>query len=214
MRISHTQLAACQSNPEAWARNRLNSSESFKMGMSYDRALRLSIHKFHSNLDSKAAHKYLEKVISTHQKKGKLLNIIKIGEVTENLRSYIAWFKASKTIVISSDFVLSDKSKEFLTLGGKVSRFDSLLEGGYRAVLFGIPNNRWEKELRFPLIQQLVSEMFARPVQEIEVGYQRLNGKDLQTIAFNPKEIDKAYSQFRTLSQLVHGYYSKPLPKN
>ena len=195
MRISHTQLGSCEANPEAWVRNHLKSADPFQMGMTYDRAIRLSIHKFHVTQDSRTAHKYLEAVISKHQKNGKLQNTSKLKLIRNTLTDYIAWYTRSKTVLISSDFILRDTAKRDLTLGGKMARFDAS-SNGYRAVLFGLAQSGWKKELRFPLLQGLIASMFMRPANEISVGFQMLDGSGLVTVSYSAKEIQKATERF------------------
>jgi hypothetical protein len=208
MRISHTQLGTCQSNPTAWIRAKMGSSSSPVFGMSYDRALRLALHDFHKTQDSEAAHKYLEGIISKQQKKRKFLNAAKVGEITDNLTSYVKWFQSAGIVVVSSDFLLRDLSQNFLTLGGKISRLD-LVKSGYRTVLFGDATVDWRNELRLPLIQNLIATMFARPAEEISVGFQKLNGKELETTKYSASEIIGAQKRFKALTRTVQEQSSK-----
>jgi hypothetical protein len=159
MRIPHTQLEECRLNPVRWLNLQQSAAASApKFGMSYDRALRLAIHHFRKT-DEASARRYLEDVILKYQQKGKFLNQARIDGIRKDLESYIKWRRASPDTIIDSDFVLKDPSGGFLTLGGKVSRLD-LTADGYRAILFGSPRPGWKQELRMPLIQSLVSEMY------------------------------------------------------
>lgn len=208
MRVSHAELNRCEASPESWVRNRLKSTDAFQMGMTYDRALRLSIHKFHVTKDSKIALNYLDAVITRHQKRGRLQNMTRVNLITRSLTDYIAWYNRSKIVLISSDFILRDTTKRFLTLGGKIARLD-LTSGGYRAVLFGATPIGWKKELRFPLMQGLIATMFMRPANEISVGFQMLDGSGLAITSYSAKEIQKAVEQFEALGMKMKRYTSE-----
>jgi len=209
MRISHIQLETCRSNPIQWVKLRLNqgTSASPQFGMSYDRALRLAIHSFHKT-DATTARRYLENLILRQQQKKKFLNRPRVDGIRRDLESYMKWRKSCSDTVIDSDFQLKDTGTSFLTLGGKISRLD-LTSNGYRAVLFGVPNPTWKQELRMPLIQSLVAEMYGRPVEEITVGFQRLDGQNLETTTYSRVEIKRALKQFQSLAETVEKQ-SKP----
>jgi hypothetical protein len=60
-----------------------------------------------------------------------------------------------------------------------------------------------------PLIQSLVAEMPDRPVEEITVGFQRLDGQNLETTTYSRVEIKQALKQFQSLAETVEKQ-SKP----
>jgi len=203
MRIPHTQLELCRSNPAHWLKLRLKpgGASAPQFGMTYDRALRLAIHCFHKS-DEVFTRRYLEDLILRQQQKKKFMNRPRVDAIRKDLESYMKWRRSSSDTVIDSDFLLKDAGNTFLTIGGKISRLD-LTADGYRAVLFGMPNPNWKQELRMPLIQSLVSEMYNRPLQEISVGFQRLDGKNLQITTYSAMEIKKALKQFRSLAETI-----------
>jgi len=184
MKISHSELELCRSNPSQWAAARIASASTKpRFGMTYDRALKLAIHKFH-NSDAQAALQYLEDLITRHQQKKKLLNKLRVEGIRKQLSYYIKWWKACDAPMIDSSFTLRDSGAGTLALGGKISRLD-LTAKGYRAVLFGIAKIDWKQELRMPLIQWIISEMYGRPISEISVGFQKVDGTNLDTHTYS-----------------------------
>jgi hypothetical protein len=176
--------------------------------MTYDRALRLSIHNFHKTQDSKAAQEYLGTIIEKQQRKNKFLNQDRVNGIHNSLNSYIKWFRSNETVVVSSDFVLRDLGGDYFTLGGKISRLD-VIKDGYRGVTFGPATPAWQGELRFPLIQRLLAEMYNRPASEMSIGFQELDGQGLKVERFSKAQIESALKEFKKLGRIVKSYATK-----
>jgi len=197
MRISHTQLESCLANPRAWYRASL-TDQSHPYPMGYDRILRLSILHFHKST-ALAARKYMAQVIRKHD----LRNASRINEIETSLERYIKWATEDRTKVADTKVNLAHQIG-FLELRGEIGRVD-VTTAGYRAVLFGKAPDGWEQQLRMPLIQVAIASMYGRPQDEMEVGFQQLDGNNLTTRNYSARRIQKAEDTFTELGRTIRG---------
>ena len=63
-----------------------------------------------------------------------------------------------------------------------------------------------------PLIQAAIGAMYGRPLGNIAVGFQELDGSGLQTVVYNHRQISAAKQRFRELAETVR-QLSKPQRK-
>jgi hypothetical protein len=169
--------------------------------MGYNQALLHAIHRYHrSSGDAPASRKYLQQLIDKN-----FQNEIRSGDIQDKLESYIKWHKKSGLIVADSKFRIKLNLDVLLELRGEMHRFD-MLSNGYRAMLLGeyLPN--WEHQLRMPLLQRAAALRFGRPVNEVSVGVQHLDGSDILVKQYSKAEITKAVVDFKKLSGTVQGY--------
>lgn len=195
MRISHNTLDDCLRNPRQWfISTRSSSSHPYKMG--YERVLRLSIYHCHKN-SADEARRYMSEKITRHN----FRNAQRVSEIENGLESYIAW-AVSERLRNAGVQININLSLGFLELRGEISRID-VIDSGYRAVLLGTRTENWQSQLRMPLIQSAVSLTYARPAQEVEVGFQELDGANLQTVSYGSRQLKAAQEEFRVLGNAV-----------
>jgi hypothetical protein len=199
MKISHSSLQECLADPRGWLDSQ--DSSSYPAGMTYIRALKLAIHVFHtSEFDVARARSYLQDTITRHQGKGKLLNVKRIDEVEQALEAYMNWAVSEDLQVVDSNINLGDYiDVTGIPLGGLIPRIDLLVGGGYRAILIGKFAPSWQREMRMPLIQVAVSRIYGRPLGEISVGVQNVDGSDLEARIYGRRA---ALTAETTLNQL------------
>ncbi len=94
----------------------------------------------------------------------------------------------------------------FLVLGGEISRLD-ITDPGYRAVILGDIPAGWRQHLRLPLIQRAVAMKYGRPVLEIAVAMQNLDGTGLDSLSFSESETSQAEHELRALGESVRGLF-------
>jgi hypothetical protein len=199
MKISHTQLEACKANPRAWVRALGGPDPIFQLG--YNQALLHTIHHYHkSGGNERQARKYLQDLIARH-----FQNEHRSEQIQEWLEAYIRWYRRSAIIVADSKFRIRLNLGVLLELRGELHRFD-VLTGGYRAVLLGTYSIGWENQLRMPLLQRASAQRFGRPVDDVSVAAQHLDGSNLETRHYSRGEIIDAEAEFRRLSGTVEGY--------
>jgi hypothetical protein len=199
MKISHTQLEDCRANPRAWIQARAGADPFFTLG--YNQALLHAIHQYHKAAgDARAARKYLEGLIERHFK-----NENRSEQIQEWLKAYIRWHRNSGVIVADSKFRIKLSVGVVLELRGEMHRFD-FLPNGYRAMLLGTYAQNWTNQLRMPLLQRAAAFRFGRPVEDISIGVQYLDGSELEEKRYSRNEITKAEEDFRNLSVKVEGY--------
>ena len=199
MRISHRQLAQCQSNPTEWVSNQVDQNEKFYR-MSYERCLREEIHRFHQHRDVKGARQYLQEKFLKH----KLKNNSRIQETLRCLNAYMSWFQSEGIIPIRSQFPLNFGLGHEVILGGFISRVDMMPKiKGYRAILLEDIPLRWEEELRMPLIQRGIARSCYRPEDKFVVGIQELDASNLAVTSYSKADIDDAEQIVRQLAEKV-----------
>jgi hypothetical protein len=194
MKISHADLEPCLRNPKQWLTSTSGASHAFKMG--YDRALQFAIYHYHGT-SAREARAYLASMISRHNFK----NAARVSQIETGLDSYIAWARRENLRIAAVKSNISFACG-FLELRGEISRID-VTRSGYRAIILKNPPLEWQDQLRMPLIQQAISATFGRPADEIEVGFQKLNSTNLQTISYDAGQRESAEARFRSLGRSI-----------
>jgi hypothetical protein len=72
-------------------------------------------------------------------------------------------------------------------------------------LLGSFPAN-WRKQLRMPLIQKAISEQFARPLNEVAVAVQQLDGSNLQVRSYSANAVAQSERQFKKLARQLEQY--------
>ena len=197
MRISHRELAQCQSNPTEWVSNQVNQTEKFYR-MSYERCLREEINRFHQYRDVKVARQHLQEKFLKH----KLKNNSRIQETLRCLNAYMNWFQSEGIMPIGSQFPLNFGLGHGVILGGYISRVDMMPKPkGYRAILLENIPLRWDEELRMPLIQRSLARFYHRPEDKFAVGIQELDARDLVEVSYSKAAMDDAEQIARQLAE-------------
>lgn len=199
MRISHRELESCRSGPRQWVASRVNPQSGWSFG--YNQALLLAIHRFHK-LGANAARQHLDNMLNEH-----FTDQSRIDAISHDLLAYIQWADQTNLIVADSKIRINLDVGGYLVLAGEVSRLD-ITNAGYRAVILGSKPPYWREHLRLPLIQRAIARNYGRPIGEIEVGMQNLDGTELETLSFTETEIGQAENDFRVLGASVRGYFT------
>jgi len=167
----------------------------------YNQALLLAIHRFHK-LGANAARQHLDNMLNEH-----FTDQSRIDAISHDLLAYIQWADQTNLIVADSKIRINLDVGGYLVLAGEVSRLD-ITNAGYRAVILGSKPPYWREHLRLPLIQRAIARNYGRPIGEIEVGMQNLDGTELETLSFTETEIGQAENDFRVLGASVRGYFT------
>jgi hypothetical protein len=195
MRISHTDLEVCVRNPRQWYASTIAApTHGYKMG--YERVLRLSVFHFHKTT-AEAARDYLTDMIKKHQ----LKNTTRVSEIENGLEAYIKW-TISERLKVAGTHVRISLALGFLELRGEIGRVD-VTDSGYRGVLLSEAVPNWQAQLRMPLIQAAIASLYGRPTERTEVGFQELDGSNLQTVIYASRQITTAQEKFRALGRLM-----------
>ncbi len=116
--------------------------------------------------------------------------------------TYIQWYESSGVIVADHRSRLDLDLENGLILGGTVSRLD-ITNDGYRAILLGSRKPTWQQETRMPLIQRTMAAKYERPEDEVSVGYQNLDGSDLEVVVYSQTTLNEAENIARQLASIV-----------
>jgi hypothetical protein len=193
MKISHRDVEGCLKDPAGWMAEQA-AEKYFRIG--YDQLLRFAIYHFHDTGDATAGRSHLEAALESND----LRKAARVEKAVSDFDSYAIWTTDEGLVVIDRNFRINHEFPDSLALGGQISRID-YTPSGYRAVLLGNHDPNWRTELRFPLIQRAISEQFKRPVGEIAVGCQLLDGSGLEVEVYNPPGLTEAEGEFRALAK-------------
>ena len=197
MKISHKQLEECRQQPRQWLVN-VSGSYTGPRRLGYSQVLQLAIHLYHKDGSAANARQHL----STLMARADFRNAVRVDLTEASLDSYIDWHSASGTITADHRVRLLLDIQGYLALSGEVSRVDITPEG-YRGVLLGVPPRGWRDQLRMPLLQRALSRKYGRPLNELSIGVQELDGSGLAITNFSLRRITEAEREFLDLGQQV-----------
>jgi hypothetical protein len=111
------------------------------------------------------------------------------------------WYYRESPVVSNWGMRLAFNLGHNFELGGEISRIDlDIGSGGYNGVLLGNRAISWRGELRFPLIQRALAKVLQRPEGEIHVGFQSIDGTQLELTSFPPLILDESEGRARELA--------------
>ena len=196
MKISHVELEKCLLYPRSWVAQRISPSPGGPR-TGYDGATKLAIYKFHGTASASQAQHHLSQLLS----RLRLTNTILTDRAMANLDSYIEWCVRHSPVVSGWKLRLDYDLGNNFALGGEISRIDvDIGSGGYRGVLLGNRPTDWRRQLRVPLIQRALAAKLQRPESEISVGFQNIDGTQLELISFPRVVSDEAEDRARRLA--------------
>ncbi|MGI9074282.1 MAG: hypothetical protein ACR2JB_23880 [Bryobacteraceae bacterium] len=197
MKISHKQLEECRQQPRQWLVNGARSYTGPRR-LGYAQVLQLAIHRYHKDQAADAARQHMSTLIA----RADFRDPIRVDLTEASLDSYIDWHGSSSTITADHRVRLSLDLRGYLALSGELSRVDITPEG-YRGILLGVPPRGWRDQLRMPLLQRALATKYGRPVNEISVGIQDLDGSGLAVTSFSSRRIAEAERGFLDLGNQI-----------
>jgi hypothetical protein len=199
MRLSHTELAECVADPRGWLIKKRRTTGGRTLG--YEQILKLGILRFHKDggVNPEDARQHIRAILG---RQPKLRDEVRKKEVFRRFGEYVEWYFEAGVIVGAVRTRVSVEVSASLTLAGEVSRVD-VVDEGYRGVLLGRHSDDWKAELRMPLLQLGLANALARPVAEVEIGVQNLDGGGLQSTRFESHAITRAQRRLRDLAKTL-----------
>jgi len=195
MRISHAELENCISNPRRWIAQKIGPSVGGPR-TGYAGAIKLAIYRFHATSRGLDAQRHLDQLLLRLN----LTNPVQSDRARDNLNSYIDWVMRESPVVSNWKLRLEFDLSAGWILGGEVSRVDiDLPSEGYHGILIGNRPNNWRRQVRMPLIQRALAARLQRPEAEILVGFQDIDGSDLELVSFPRAVTDQAERSAREL---------------
>jgi hypothetical protein len=82
-------------------------------------------------------------------------------------------------------------------------------DDGYRGVLLGARTTKWQTELRMPLIQRALADMYGRPLELFSVGFQELDGSALDVVQYSARQDQRAVRALGALADEVLQHLSE-----
>jgi hypothetical protein len=196
MKIRHIELEKCLANPRSWLAQMISPPPGGPR-TGYDGATKLAIYKFHVTDSASQAQHHLSQLLS----RLRLTNTLLTDRAMANLDSYIEWCVRHSPVVSGWRLRLDYDLGNNFELGGEISRIDvDIGSEGYRGVLLGNRPTDWRRQLRVPLIQRALAAELQRPESEISVGFQNIDGTQLELISFPRLVLDEAENRARRLA--------------
>src|SRR5579862_2838172 len=115
-------------------------------------------------------------------------NAVGVDLTEAGLDSYINWHQTYGNITADDRVRISLDVQGYLALSGEVSRVDITSEG-YRGILLDVPPRGWQDQLRMPLLQRALARLYGRPLNEVSIGVQDLDGSGMAITRFSSRRI-------------------------
>lgn len=163
MRISHRDLEAARSDPRAWARS--SDTPEPRRYSRYGLLLN-SITCYHRSRDLDEAMRYLRDGYVRNFKRPEFLDMLE-----NRLSTYVEDYLALDGATVLWRVRVSHEIASDLELRGEIPRVDLRTDGKYAAWLFSQEPTEWRNQLRMPLIQEFVSELYAVHLSDVTVGF-------------------------------------------
>jgi hypothetical protein len=197
VRLTHSELQDCLNDPSRWVASKVNPAKGGPRP-GYDFCLREGIYHYHKTGDLLAARTYIERTTSRR----KLANRFRIDEILGRFDSYVQWYQNANIVVADHRSRLDYGLGAGVILGGTISRLD-ITDHGYRAILLGQRNPVWSNELRMPLIQRAMAIKYERPEDELSVGYQNLDGTQIELVLYSDDVLNLAENTAQQLATTI-----------
>ncbi len=201
MKISHKDLEACRLSPKSWVEAQGLNGGGRRLG--YGRALALAIMEFHKTNSVASASAKIDQYVAKN-----FTNEKRIANLYQNLDDYATWFDGSAVISADSNVLLAFPVDQNWQLGGYVARIDSLASR-YRAILFEGIAAGWKDQLRMPLIQIAIAQLYGRPANEVRVGLQEIDGNVIADTRYSKAQRDAAFMEFMGIGSKVSKLWPK-----
>lgn len=197
MRISHRQLGQAERDPRGWARAQEHPP---RYTQGYDSYLRHAIARLHKSGAIIEAEQHLSRLFT--RAAGRLTNQSRIDDTFERLRSYNRWWRGAGLANVACNVNIELSFEPDHVLGGRVDRID-IAGARYQGVLLGAVEPGWSSELRHPLLQVALADLYQVPIQSMSVGVQNLDGTDMELRCYTEKERLTARERLKTLGRAL-----------
>lgn len=201
--ISFGQLENARNSPKAFAKSLDNpdgGSPRFSKFMAWQLAV-FHYHKEKNNL-SKAINYFETTFLRNFADNSK--NKTEREELIEQLEAYANDERRKNLIYVEHKKRISIPLTSKIRLGGEVPLIKMNNKLGYSAFFFSREDAAWESELRFPIIQNYISQtLYNVDLSEVEVGiYSLYKQKHFQT-TYKLKEVQQALNELTTIGNAV-----------
>lgn len=158
-------------------------------------ALRDAVFRYHRSGNKEKALEYLIERISAFKSDSKKQDVI------AQFAWYIESFAKSGFVCVGTKVKINIAANDTLDLFGEVSRVDMNLSRGYAAWLLQNkkPGN-WIGELRMPIIQKAVANIYGVTAQFVTMGVYFFNEMEVEQYCFSDGEITEALTRISILA--------------
>lgn len=204
MKIPLRELEEARRDPSAYVRRRRAAAGKKSIGYkSKYLTLQRAVYRFHrSNNDLMAAQEYLEQSYLKQFKRPEQL-----AKYGEQLERYAEEFTSLGSTVIRVKDRLAIPLPQKLSdagfrVSGEIPRID-LTGEGYTAWLFAKKTERWEEELRLPIIQAAYARELGVGEDEVKVGVYDFSKGEHKLFDFSARELRAAQNELHKLVRMM-----------
>lgn len=205
MKVPLRELEEARRDPGAYVRRRRAAAAQKYIGFkSKYLTLQRAVYRFHrSNNDLQAAQEYLEQSYLRQFKRPEQLAIYaeQLGRYADAFKGLgTTAFRVKDRLVVPLPKKLTDAG---MRVSGEIPRVD-LTAAGYTAWLFAKKTDRWEDELRLPVIQVAYARELGADEEEIKVGIYDFSKGEHKLYEFSARKRRAAQSEvYRLLRQML-----------
>lgn len=202
-KISFGQLENARNNPTAFAKSLTNptgGTPRFSKFMAWQLAV-IRYHKENDDL-SKAVNyfetTFMRNFVDNSKNIAERENWIVDLQVysTDSIKKKLTYVEHKKRISIP----ITSKVR----LGGELPLIKMNNKGGYSIYFFSRDSTLWERELRFPVIQNYIaSTLYQVDLSDVEVGVYALDLKKHLQRSYTQKEVDEAEKELKIIGKAV-----------
>jgi hypothetical protein len=201
MKLSHGKLELARVNLAAVIRSLVPGAEPKRSGMyTY---WQYAVHSYHNHgQDRRLAARHFETLCARNLKDNSR-NQRRIATHKEYLDQYFDEFESSDHHLVDSRARVSIEVSPDLTVTGIVPRIDLSGSSGYAACLFAKETLPWKDELRFPLLQHHLSDLFGVKVEDVKVGIYCLTGGGHEFVSYSNEEINACIAEVAKIGKAL-----------
>lgn len=205
-KFSINSLETARKNPAAFKlmlENDKTDGANFWGGRAKSRRWHDAVSIYHQRSDKNEAIQHLIKAFSS--RKDTIFNRRELDSLILSLENYIIEYTKLKYLNLEKSLRLSLLITPEIKVTGMIWLINETSRKGYAGYFVGKEVNKlnWESELRFPIIQNFLSEKYHCPLNRIEVGLIDYTTGHHHKISYNEDEIHDAVVEFNKIGNLL-----------
>ncbi|WP_205513031.1 hypothetical protein [Longitalea arenae] len=201
--FSITQLEVARRDPAAFAKIISSSKEDTPSFNRYPQSMRWlnAISKYHDTNDIDSAINYIENWFD--KRKDNSVNRRALRKWILSLGKYEETITAKGYNLVNSRESINIEMRS-IRIGGVIPVIFMKPSEGFAAYFVSKPNSIWEKELKYPVIQNYLStSVFNTDQANIDVGYIDFTTGDFYEICYNKKQIKEAKDELTNITNII-----------
>lgn len=200
-RFSISRLEDARRNPAEFGKMLNADTKAGGMRFSKYMAWQLSLFHFHKTKNLSEAIKYFDLHFWSNFVESRA-NRNQYEEFLESLNAYVKDYKKCKYNYIDGKVKLDIELTDKLKITGQIP-IVNLSPGGYSVFFLVRGRDDWEEELKFPVIQDYLSDEFGVGLTEVEVGVYDLEKEKHVAKIYSAREVREAKEELTNIGNII-----------